>query len=200
MSCLWDGLDDDGDPVEPGRYRLRVTLPEEDREMVFPRRLDVRVGDIGAGGYVLAFDPCETRCSVERLSPRDGRRPRGVRRDGCFARSDSPGPSLPRHGHRPCPRRWRCSPARCGARSASRHHLDSGGAHLGAHPGRDGARRDSATFQRVPAAFAIAVFAVLPLRLPSRSAANQLPPHPALRRDRRRLSARSMALLRRPRG
>ena len=59
VSCLWDGLDDDGDPVEPGRYRLRVTLPEEDREMVFPRRLDVRAGDIGADGYVLAFDPCE---------------------------------------------------------------------------------------------------------------------------------------------
>ena len=44
---MWDGLDDAGDKVEPGRYRLRVTLPEEDRVMVFPKRLDVRVGDVG---------------------------------------------------------------------------------------------------------------------------------------------------------
>jgi hypothetical protein len=61
VSCLWDGLDDDGNPVEPGRYRLRVTLPEEDREMVFPRRLDIRAGDVTAEddeGYVLVLEPC----------------------------------------------------------------------------------------------------------------------------------------------
>jgi hypothetical protein len=61
VSCVWDGLDDDGDPVEPGRYRLRVTLPEEDREMVFPRRLDIRAGDVTAEddeGYVLVPEPC----------------------------------------------------------------------------------------------------------------------------------------------
>ena len=44
--CAWDGLDDSGNPVAQGRYRLRVVIPEEDREMVFPRRLDVRVGDL----------------------------------------------------------------------------------------------------------------------------------------------------------
>lgn len=43
--CVWDGASDEGDPVEPGRYRLRVTLPEQDRVMVFPRRIDVEPGD-----------------------------------------------------------------------------------------------------------------------------------------------------------
>lgn len=43
--CSWDGLDDDGEKAPPGRYRLRVTLPSEGREMVFPRRLEVEAGD-----------------------------------------------------------------------------------------------------------------------------------------------------------
>ena len=65
VTCMWDGRDDSGERVEPGRYRLRVTLPEEDREMVFPKRLDVRVGDLAddgdANGYVLSFgDTCTT--------------------------------------------------------------------------------------------------------------------------------------------
>jgi hypothetical protein len=59
LSCLWDGLDDDGHPVEPGRYRLRVTLPEEDREMVFPRRLNVRVDGEAFGRPAPTSDPCE---------------------------------------------------------------------------------------------------------------------------------------------
>ena len=47
--CSWDGLGDDGEVVEPGRYRLRVTLPGEGREMVFPRRLQVDAGDLAPG-------------------------------------------------------------------------------------------------------------------------------------------------------
>ena len=43
--CAWDGLNDEGERAKPGRYRLRVTLPSEGREMVFPRRLDVEPGD-----------------------------------------------------------------------------------------------------------------------------------------------------------
>ncbi len=43
--CVWDGAADEGEPVEPGRYRLRVTLPGQDRVMVFPRRIDVEPGD-----------------------------------------------------------------------------------------------------------------------------------------------------------
>ena len=39
MTYEWDGLDDAGDPVLPGRYRLRVILPSADRDMVFPRRI-----------------------------------------------------------------------------------------------------------------------------------------------------------------
>jgi hypothetical protein len=61
VNCLWDGRDDEGEKVEPGRYRLRVTLPEEDRVMVFPKRLDVRVGDVtgDAEGDMLVLDePC----------------------------------------------------------------------------------------------------------------------------------------------
>ena len=37
---VWDGRGDDGEPaVPPGRYRLLVELPSEDREMVWPRRI-----------------------------------------------------------------------------------------------------------------------------------------------------------------
>ena len=36
VRCIWDGVDDEGDRVEPGNYRLRVLLPEQDRDMVFP--------------------------------------------------------------------------------------------------------------------------------------------------------------------
>ena len=43
--CAWDGLNDEGERAKPGRYRLRVTLPSEGREMVFPRRLDVEPKD-----------------------------------------------------------------------------------------------------------------------------------------------------------
>ena len=35
----WDGRDDDGEFVADGRYRLRVDLPDSDREMIWPRRL-----------------------------------------------------------------------------------------------------------------------------------------------------------------
>jgi hypothetical protein len=35
----WDGRTDGGDFVRDGRYRLRVDLPDHDREMIWPRRL-----------------------------------------------------------------------------------------------------------------------------------------------------------------
>lgn len=38
---LWDGLTDAGTPAPPGRYRLLVELPSEDREMIWPRRINV---------------------------------------------------------------------------------------------------------------------------------------------------------------
>ena len=44
VECVWDGRDDEGEPVEPGRYRLRVLLPSRGRDMVFPRRM--RVGEV----------------------------------------------------------------------------------------------------------------------------------------------------------
>jgi len=58
IRCLWDGLDDEGEKAEPGRYRLRVTLPDEGREMVFPKRLDIDAAD--RDGYAFALtEPCQ---------------------------------------------------------------------------------------------------------------------------------------------
>jgi hypothetical protein len=37
----WDGRTDDGAPAPIGRYRLRVVLPGSERDMVFPRRIDL---------------------------------------------------------------------------------------------------------------------------------------------------------------
>lgn len=41
ISCMWDGRDDQGMLVEPGRYRVRVLLPGQGRDMVYPRRIEV---------------------------------------------------------------------------------------------------------------------------------------------------------------
>jgi hypothetical protein len=59
VRCVWDGLDDEGQRAEAGRYRLRVTLPGEGREMVFPKRLDVKAGERGALAGT-PRTPCET--------------------------------------------------------------------------------------------------------------------------------------------
>ena len=47
VTYVWDGRTDAGGDVVPGRYRLRVDLPGEDREMIWPRR--ITVGDPEAG-------------------------------------------------------------------------------------------------------------------------------------------------------
>lgn len=39
VSYIWDGRTDDGRLAAPGRYRLRVDLPSEEREMIWPRRI-----------------------------------------------------------------------------------------------------------------------------------------------------------------
>ncbi len=41
VTYVWDGRGDTGAPVPPGRYRLLVELPSEDREMIWPRRITV---------------------------------------------------------------------------------------------------------------------------------------------------------------
>lgn len=41
VTYFWDGRTDGGSQAPIGRYRLRVILPEHDRDMVFPRRLDL---------------------------------------------------------------------------------------------------------------------------------------------------------------
>lgn len=43
VSFTWDGRTDDGAIAAPGLYRLGVTLPSEDREMVWPRRIGLDV-------------------------------------------------------------------------------------------------------------------------------------------------------------
>ncbi len=71
IKCVWDGLlDAEGaepgasagpERALPGRYRLRVSLPGEDRQMVFPRRLNVTPGDaLNEARYVLKVAPCGT--------------------------------------------------------------------------------------------------------------------------------------------
>jgi hypothetical protein len=58
VTCVWDGTADGGGEAPPGRYRLRVTLPSEDRVMVFPRRVDVQPGAIEEGGDAAQPGPC----------------------------------------------------------------------------------------------------------------------------------------------
>lgn len=41
VRCTWDGRNDDGELVARGRYRLRVVLPGQGRDMVFIRRIDL---------------------------------------------------------------------------------------------------------------------------------------------------------------
>jgi hypothetical protein len=75
IDCRWDGLDDEGQPVPPGNYRLRVVLPDQDRDMVFPQRILVRqpggdagsvAGDDGSTGSA-PLSPCVREASGERL-------------------------------------------------------------------------------------------------------------------------------------
>lgn len=43
VSFTWDGRTRDGDLADPkDRYRLRVLLPNRDRDMVYPRRISLR--------------------------------------------------------------------------------------------------------------------------------------------------------------
>jgi hypothetical protein len=43
VSYSWDGRRDDGRLARGGRYRLRVVLPGPDRDMVWPRRMTLRL-------------------------------------------------------------------------------------------------------------------------------------------------------------
>jgi hypothetical protein len=44
VTYTWDGRMDSGQLAPPGRYRLRVVLPGEERDMVFPKRLRLASG------------------------------------------------------------------------------------------------------------------------------------------------------------
>ncbi len=41
VTFCWDATTDDGDSAPTGRYRLRVVLPNRDRDMVFPPRINL---------------------------------------------------------------------------------------------------------------------------------------------------------------
>ena len=47
---VWDGRTDDGQTAPPGRYRLLVELPSEDREMIWPQRITLLPAEIENGG------------------------------------------------------------------------------------------------------------------------------------------------------
>ena len=49
VTYVWDRHSDTGGDVPPGRYRLLVELPSEDRVMVWPRRITVLPRTGGAG-------------------------------------------------------------------------------------------------------------------------------------------------------
>jgi hypothetical protein len=42
VTYFWDAKTDDREQAPVGRYRLRVVLPSQDRDMVWPRRIDLR--------------------------------------------------------------------------------------------------------------------------------------------------------------
>lgn len=42
ITYIWNATTDAGRPAPKGRYRLRVVLPESGRDMVFPKRIDLR--------------------------------------------------------------------------------------------------------------------------------------------------------------
>ena len=42
IRCTWDGHTDDGGIAEVGRYRLRVIAPSQERDLVFPKRVDIQ--------------------------------------------------------------------------------------------------------------------------------------------------------------
>ena len=70
ITCVWDGRDDEGAPAPPGNYRLRVVLPGQDRDMVFPQRILVRQpggGPDAVSETVLVGPPCQREPSGEPL-------------------------------------------------------------------------------------------------------------------------------------
>ena len=70
ITCVWDGRDDEGDPVPPGNYRLHVVLPGQDRDMVFPQRILVRQtggGPEAVSESVLTGPPCQREPGGEPL-------------------------------------------------------------------------------------------------------------------------------------
>jgi hypothetical protein len=49
VTYVWDRATDDGGEAAPGRYRLLVELPSEDRTMIWPRRIGLapQIGESG---------------------------------------------------------------------------------------------------------------------------------------------------------
>ena len=129
VTYAWDGRADDGRRVRPGRYRLLVELPAQDREMIWPRRISFETPttapECGAG----------RRLRAERLGARAGGHPDRIRRGGCRAGARRPPGAADRAGDR--------AGRRAGARARRRLGRAAGG-RLPRQPGagrRGGDRR-----------------------------------------------------------
>jgi hypothetical protein len=59
VTYLWDGTTDENEPAPAGNYRLRVVLPDSGRDMVFPRKIELKRPPPAddAGGDVDAGEP-----------------------------------------------------------------------------------------------------------------------------------------------
>lgn len=64
VTCTWAGTDDADDVAPVGRYRLRVELPSEDRDMVYPRRIDIVGAPLEFPAKQAVAEPAEA-CEVQ---------------------------------------------------------------------------------------------------------------------------------------
>ena len=177
---------------------------EEDRVMVFPKRLDVRVAIVADEGDAPTATCCRSATPVPRRAPRERV---GHGGPGSAHRVRWPGAALvlvePRYADAAMGIGLAAAVGLLLGEIWGEERFDQftsqpgplilafilGGTALGA---------TAATFQRVPAAFAIAAFAVLPASAsdPDRRR-DELPPGSALRRDRRRVPSRPRGCARR---
>ena len=72
LVCQWDGRDDAGELVAPGHYRLRVVLPGQDRDMLYPRRIAALAASDGPPDKAPAEDGVEVpsgECAPTQEAP-----------------------------------------------------------------------------------------------------------------------------------
>jgi hypothetical protein len=70
IRAKWDGLDDDGERVPDGRYRYRITLQEQGRNIIVPE--SVRLDTTPPRPRVLSIGPVADRAARPELLPVPG--------------------------------------------------------------------------------------------------------------------------------